>query len=247
MPVPGGETAAIGALAVTAPQAALRTYDLHRAAFARRGLEDALARVIGLVVQPGVDFSNGEVHAFDPHEAAGLSAAVSQIPGAAFEAHSTDYQTGAALRALVAAHFAILKVGPALTLAFREAAVAMAAIEEHLPLARRSDLLEVLTQAMDADPRHWRAYVAADADEPLMRLYGLSDRIRYYWPQPRVAAALKTLVANIDAAPIPPGLVSQFAGALLLDEPGASLSERIIAAKVGAVVANYREACGAAD
>jgi hypothetical protein len=38
-----------------------------------------------------------------------------------YEAHSTDYQTPANLRALVQRHFAILKVGPGLTFAMREA------------------------------------------------------------------------------------------------------------------------------
>lgn len=37
-----------------------------------------------------------------------------------YEAHSTDYQTRQAYRALVRDHYAILKVGPALTFALRE-------------------------------------------------------------------------------------------------------------------------------
>lgn len=36
-----------------------------------------------------------------------------------FEAHSTDYQTKEAYKQLVHDHFAILKVGPALTFAMR--------------------------------------------------------------------------------------------------------------------------------
>lgn len=38
-----------------------------------------------------------------------------------YEAHSTDYQSRQAYRALVRDHYAILKVGPALTFALREA------------------------------------------------------------------------------------------------------------------------------
>lgn len=49
-----------------------------------------------------------------------------------FEAHSTDYQMPQALRQLVKDHFAILKVGPALTFALREALFSLAAIEEEL-------------------------------------------------------------------------------------------------------------------
>ena len=45
-----------------------------------------------------------------------------------FEAHSTDYQTPAALGALVQDHFAILKVGPGVTFALREALWALSDI-----------------------------------------------------------------------------------------------------------------------
>ena len=43
------------------------------------------------------------------------------MPGMVFEAHSTDYQPAAALAALVDDGFAILKAGPGLTFALREA------------------------------------------------------------------------------------------------------------------------------
>jgi D-tagatose-bisphosphate aldolase class II non-catalytic subunit len=244
VPIPGGETEVLDALAVTPPEAALRTFDLHRAAFASRGLADAFGRVIGLVVQPGVDMGNVQVFGFDKQKAAALSAALRDIPGVFYEAHSTDFQTEAALADLVASHFGILKVGPALTFAFREAVVAMASIETEMKLPAPSSILSILIAAMDANPVHWRNYIAADERQALMKIYGLSDRIRYYWPAPSVAAALMKLTANIDAADVPPGLVSQFAGQLLGDDDLAPLSERIIQAKVGAVVAKYRRASG---
>jgi D-tagatose-bisphosphate aldolase class II non-catalytic subunit len=246
VPIPGGEMEALNALAVTRPEAALRTFALHRSAFERRGIGDALERVIGLVVQPGVDMGNVQVFEFDAKKAAALSASVHQIPGIVFEAHSTDFQSEAALAALVASHFAILKVGPSLTFAFREAVLAMAAIEERLALTKRSDIVRVLIAAMDADPAHWRGYIAAGADESLLKIYGLSDRIRYYWPNPAVAAALETLTANIDSASIPPGLLWQFAGSLPPADTRRPLSERIIQAKVGDVVSKYRRSAGLA-
>lgn len=49
-----------------------------------------------------------------------------------YEAHSTDYQTQTAYQELVRDHFAILKVGPALTFALREAIFALAQIEQEL-------------------------------------------------------------------------------------------------------------------
>ena len=102
-----------------------------------------------------------------------------------------------------------------------------------------------LAAAMDEDPGHWRAYVAADALEPIARLYGLSDRVRYYWPAPAVETAVRRLLASIDAANVPPGLVSQFVGWMLPEDRTTPLSLRIIEAKVGAVVETYRRACGA--
>jgi D-tagatose-bisphosphate aldolase class II non-catalytic subunit len=242
VPIPGGETEALDALAVTRPEAALRTFELHRRAFAKHAIVEALDRVVALVVQPGVDFGNGQVFAFDGAKAAGLSAAVLDIAGAVFEAHSTDYQTEDALRALVESHFAILKVGPELTFAFREAVFAMAAIEERVDIVDRSGILAAIDAALDEDPRYWRGYVAAGEDPQLMRLYGLSDRIRYYWPDARIEAALQKLYANIDAARIPAGLIAQFVGHLPRGDVGASLAEWIIQANVGEVVAKYRAA-----
>ena len=124
VPIPGGETEALDALAVTTPAAVEHTWRLHERAFAARGLQGALGRVIGIVVQPGVDFGNDTIFRFDAPKAAALSTAVKRLPGLVFEAHSTDYQR-AKRCALVVGHFAILKVGPELTFAFRQAALAL--------------------------------------------------------------------------------------------------------------------------
>ena len=70
-----------------------------------------------------------------------------------YEAHSTDYQSRAALKDLVCDHFAILKVGPALTFAFREAAFALAMMEKELyPAGERSQLIETVEAAMLGNP-----------------------------------------------------------------------------------------------
>jgi D-tagatose-1,6-bisphosphate aldolase subunit GatZ/KbaZ len=244
VPIPGGELEDLDALAVTRPEAARRTYDLHRAAFAARGVGHAMESVIALVVQPGVDMGNNQVFGYDKAKAAALSAAIGDIPGVVYEAHSTDFQTEAALTDLVATHFAILKVGPMLTFAFREAVFALAAIEARLNPAVPSGIVESLERVMDASPEHWRGYVAEGDAEGLTRLFGLSDRIRYYWPQPEVQTALRRLFANIDDARVPPGLVSQFAGEMLLERSEPTLSQRVIAAKVDAVVGRYRRASG---
>jgi D-tagatose-1,6-bisphosphate aldolase subunit GatZ/KbaZ len=242
VPIPGGELQALDALAVTPPEAARRTYELHRLAFAAHGVEGAMARVLALVVQPGVDMGNVQVFEFDRQKAAALSEAVRSIPDVVFEAHSTDFQSERSLRDLVAGHFAILKVGPSLTFAFREAVVAMASIEEQLAPNAPANIVPTLLEAMDADPKHWRDYIERGAQERLLMVYGLSDRIRYYWPTVTVQVALSRLFANIDAAQIPPGLLHQFAGDVPPGAGNARLSEQIVQAKVGAVVASYRRA-----
>jgi D-tagatose-bisphosphate aldolase class II non-catalytic subunit len=241
VPVPGGETEVLEGLAVTKADSALRTFELHRAAFKKLGLDAAFERVIGIVVQPGVDFGNSQVFAFDKKKAAGLAAAVRQIPNAVFEAHSTDYQSSRALQELVASNFAILKVGPELTAAYRQAIVAMASIEEWLPLKAKSDVMAVIGKAMKDDPTYWRGYIANDDRADMSKIFGLSDRIRYYWPKPEIQAALKVLIANIDRASIEPGLIAQFAS--LPDLRTLPLSQEIIQGRVGAVVNKYRAAC----
>ena len=241
VPVPGGETEVLDSLAVTKPEAALRTFELHRSAFAKRGLEAAIARVIGIVVQPGVDFGNSQVFAFDKAKAAELAAAIQQIPNAVFEAHSTDYQSPQALHDLVASRFAILKVGPELTAAYREAVVAMACIEDRLPITMKSNIMAVIAKVMDANPKYWQGYIAGDARMELMKIFGLSDRIRYYWPNAAIQNALKILHANIDGASGEIGLIAQFAN--LPELRALPLNHEIIQARVGAVVDKYLSAC----
>jgi D-tagatose-bisphosphate aldolase class II non-catalytic subunit len=245
VPIPGGETEMLDALAVTAPAACARTFELHRAAFAARGLDAAIERVVGIVVQPGVDFGNAQVFAFAPEKAEALSRSVTRLPGLVFEAHSTDYQSERALSDLVAAHFAILKVGPELTFAFRQAVTALAHIEAALNLAEPSRILDVIAQEMRASPRDWRAYVTADSREATMMLYGLSDRVRYYWPRPVIQGALRKLYANIGSARPEPGLIAQFTGRPVeASGDPAGLPRRIIEAMVGDVVRKYRAAAG---
>ena len=241
VPVPGGETENLTGLAVTNADAALHTFELHREAFKKLGLNAAIEQVIGIVVQPGVDFGNSQVFPFDRPKAAGLTACLNQIPTAVFEAHSTDYQTARALRELVSANFAILKVGPELTAAYREAVVAMACIEERLPLPVKSDIMAVIAKVMNDDPKYWRGYIADDQRAELSKIFGLSDRIRYYWPNADIQAALKALCSNIDGASNEVGLIAQFAS--LPEQRTLPLSQEIIQAKVGAVVRKYQAAC----
>ena len=248
VPIPGGEASLAGGLQVTQPQAAAATLEAHRQAFAAHGLQAAWERVIALVVQPGVDFDHSTVHHYDAAQAVPLSAFIEAYPGLVFEAHSTDYQTERSLHALVRDHFAILKVGPAATHALREACFALAAIEDALvPVEQRSHLVQVLDRCMEQQPRHWQKHYAGSPQElRVLRQFSLSDRSRYYWGEPPVQAALARLYANLDAAPIPLPLISQYLPEACEAVQEGRLAPRAAALaryRVGLVLGRYARAC----
>lgn len=211
VPVPGGAAEDLGELAVTSPEAALATIDMHRDLFRERGLAGAWDRVIAAVVQPGVEFDHDKVVDYEPEKVKALSSAIETVDHIVYEAHSTDYQTPAALAALVRDHFAILKVGPGVTFAMREALWALDAIErELLPPERRANLREVALARMHAQPGNWSKYYdRKGAKLDLQLQYSLSDRIRYYWPDQAIAAAVEKLFANLRETVPPMALVGQ--------------------------------------
>lgn len=211
VPVPGGAAEDLAEVAVTSPEAALATIAMHRELFAAGSLDAAWTRVIATVVQPGVEFDHDKVVDYRPDQATALTAAIETVPGIVFEAHSTDYQTPGALAALVRDHFAILKVGPGVTFALREALWALDAIERETVPADRAGLRAVVLDRMHAEPANWRKYYHAQGPGLDLQLqYSLSDRIRYYWPDARIAAAQDRLFANLRAAPPSLALVSQY-------------------------------------
>jgi D-tagatose-1,6-bisphosphate aldolase subunit GatZ/KbaZ len=216
VPPPGGATHAITELEVTSPVAVRGTLDVHRRAFADAGVEAALERVIGIVVQPGVEFGNANVVLYRPDRARNLSAALAHMPGLVYEAHSTDYQPAAALRALVDDGFAILKVGPGLTFALREALYGLDAIAAELDGDSRS-LQTAMEALMLAQPQHWSShYPGGLGEQRLQRHFSYSDRIRYYWPEPRAQAAVEALMARFNGRVIPQTLISQYLARLYL-------------------------------
>jgi D-tagatose-1,6-bisphosphate aldolase subunit GatZ/KbaZ len=211
VPVPGGAAEVLEELAVTDPAAAIATVEMHRALFAQAGLAAAWERVIATVVQPGVEFDHDKVVDYRPDRAVALSRAIEPVDGIVYEAHSTDYQTADALAALVLDHFAILKVGPGVTFALREALWALDAIEaETVAAPRRAGFREVALRRMHDEPGNWRKYYHADGAELDLQLqYSLSDRIRYYWPDAQIVAAQDRLFANLRETPPSLPLVSQ--------------------------------------
>ena len=215
VPVPGGEQAAAEGPSVTKPADAARTVEDARSAFLARGLTGAWERVVGLVVQPGVEFGDDLIFEYDRTKARALSASLPVEPELVYEAHSTDYQTARGLCELVQDHFAILKVGPWLTFAFREAVWALAAIEREWLGPRRgirtSRVHEALEGAMQRNPAHWEPYYHGDeAALRFARTFSYSDRCRYYWPEPSVQAELALLIENLENQKAPLTLLSQY-------------------------------------
>lgn len=216
VPPPGGAKEQLAHATPTKVHDAQQSLESTRQAFFAEGLESAWQRVIAVVVQPGVEF--GELSVIPYHrnqETAALKELIERYPTLVFEAHSTDYQSRHALRHLVEDHFAILKVGPWLTLAFREAVFALEHIEQEWLSGRKSvtlsHLRKVLDEVMVAKPQHWQKHYHGDEREKaIARRFSYSDRIRYYWTEPEVDAALRVLLANLNEYRPPLTLLSQY-------------------------------------
>jgi D-tagatose-1,6-bisphosphate aldolase subunit GatZ/KbaZ len=250
VPVPGGAHEDLEELSVTTPAAAAQTIAVHRQAFAAAGLEAVWPRVVGLVVQPGVEFDHHKVIDYQPQRAAELSKFIEGEPTLVYEAHSTDYQTPSNLAALVAGHFAILKVGPGLTFALRETLWALADIESQMAGAgEASDFKNTVLEVMRAEPEYWRKYYAGDAERARFdQQYSLSDRIRYYWPHPVIQAAQARLLANLERNAPPLTLLSQYLPAqyeAVREGRVRNLPADLLKEGVARVLRQYMDACDA--
>jgi D-tagatose-1,6-bisphosphate aldolase subunit GatZ/KbaZ len=214
VPAPGGESEPGEGLVVTTVESVRRTLEHFRTSFVDRHLSSAWERVIGLVVQPGVEFGEDVVIDYERSKAHLLVTALPLHPPLVYEAHSTDYQSPAALALMVEDHFAILKVGPWLTFAFREAVFALTAIEREMlngKAVRLSQVREALEAAMLRNPSYWRSYYHGGEDHlRRARAYAYSDRCRYYWHEPGVQEELSRLVANVTTCAPSPGLIHQY-------------------------------------
>jgi D-tagatose-1,6-bisphosphate aldolase subunit GatZ/KbaZ len=252
VPIPGGERNDTQAPEITSVEDLSHTIAAARRAFVERSLEAAWERVIAIVVQPGVEFGDAVVVPYRSENARQLSLVVHEGWHGVYEAHSTDYQTRPALRQMVSDHFAILKVGPWLTFAFREAVFALAAVEGEWLGQRKglalSRVLESLEDGMLADPQYWKSYYHGDEDAlRFARRYSLSDRSRYYWPLPAVASALQKLISNLTEHPAPISLLSQYLPnqtTAVREGTLPNCPSELIRHKIGEVIGHYAYACG---
>jgi D-tagatose-1,6-bisphosphate aldolase subunit GatZ/KbaZ len=252
VPAPGGESLSGTAPAVSPADQIDHTLDLFRNAFAGQNVTPAWDRVIGMVVQPGVEFGENVIFDYDREKAMALSSVLPKDSALVYEAHSTDYQMPTALAEMVEDHFAILKVGPWLTFAFREAIFALSAIERewlgHRNGVRLSQVRESLDAAMLRNPKYWRSYYhGTEAEMRLSRIYSYSDRCRYYWGDATVQQELAQLHANFHASAPPLTLVSQYLPlqyAAIRSRGRPASVEDITQQHIRAVLRVYAEACG---
>ncbi|MBT9385200.1 class II D-tagatose-bisphosphate aldolase, non-catalytic subunit [Pseudooceanicola sp. CBS1P-1] len=246
VPPPGGARNDAEEVTPTDPQAARRTLTITQAAFEALGLQDAWSRVHWLVVQPGLEFAPAHVHPFDRAQPDALSAALADRPGIAFEAHSTDYQAAPVFADLARRNFAVLKVGPALSFALREALYALSHVDGWLSGAPHLGLL--MEELMLENPGVWQGhYHGTPEAQRLLRHFGYADRIRYLWAQPRAQQAVSAMNARLDAATPPLPLLAQYltpaalTRARALQGTGLPLSQAVIDAYVEAALRPYIE------
>lgn len=108
----------------------------------------------------------------------------------------------------------ILKVGPALTFALREALIALSHIEEEIyndEVSKLSKFKEILLNTMLNNRNYWIKYF--DMNDKLIKvnlLYSYLDRWRYCFKNENVKNALYSLIGNLENIEIPSWLISQY-------------------------------------
>ena len=214
VPIPGGSQAAIDeGVQVTKVIDFKATMNTFKETFKKEGIEDVWDRVLGIVVQPGVEEKDSGCTEYDRSKASELSNAIKQVPDLVFEGHSTDYQTKIKLREMVEDGVAILKVGPGLTFAAREGLYALSFIEDEVCKVNGntpSNFREVLDNEMLKNNSHWvKHYHGTQEEIALKRKYSFSDRSRYYYATEPVKKAIDTLLNNLKNG-CPLNLLSQF-------------------------------------
>jgi D-tagatose-1,6-bisphosphate aldolase subunit GatZ/KbaZ len=249
VPLPGGGLDDLSPhVKITAPDDLFAMLAQFEAEFRHAGLSDAWQRVLAVVVQPGIDFGDRRIAPYRQDAAQALSAAHDRLPGKmTFEVHASDYQTPVALSRMVRDHFAILKTGPCLTFALREALYALSWIEEQWPDLRfRSRLLSVMEELMLNRPVYWQHhYQGTPEGLRFLRHFSFRDRIRYYWSEPESMRAVNRLIQNMHR-PIPPALLRQYLPDLhAAGQRGANDADacEIIRQRICAELRSYVDAC----
>lgn len=250
VPVPGGARFKEESVRPTRVEDAAETLHVLRKKFVDADMQDAWERITGLVVQPGVEFGDDHIFKYNRETASGLSKLILGYDKLIYEAHSTDFQTEGSLKELVEDHFCILKVGPWMTFAFREALFALEAIEREIlekdspDLSRLSDTLE---KVMVNNPVYWGSYYKGkESKKRLKRRFSFSDRSRYYWPVKELEISKNKLYSNLTRYKVPLSLLSQFMPAQFYKVCEGKLSVKpldLVYSHIRSVAGIYSRAC----
>ena len=214
IPSPGGSDEVNKGRRVTTVEDLEETVSLTRKHFSSRGLESVWERVIAVVVQPGVEHGDHIIIDYSREDARELSKTIKSYENLVFEAHTTDYQTRENLKKMVEDGFFILKIGPSLTNALKEAVFLLSYIEEEIFENSRpglSNLRNVLEEAMLENPTYWKSYYTGSGEKiRIARKYSFFDRSRYYWGDNKVKESLDRLLKNLGSVEIPLSIIGQF-------------------------------------
>lgn len=212
VPIPGGAMEAESSISVTRPTAVKETIAAYKKQLTEIGYPDAFENIIGLVVQPGVEYGDDEIFHYNRSNAAELTNYMKNYPSLVMEGHSTDYQSPEELRQMVEDGIAILKVGPALTFAFREGLFALSLIEKILVSEeKRANFIELLEKTMVEDPGYWiKHYHGTDEELRVKRAYSFSDRCRYYFAKDQIGKSIEKLFENLRQTSIPLSILHQY-------------------------------------
>lgn len=212
VPIPGGAQEAEDSISVTKPAAVEKTLAVYEEQFEKQGLKDAFDNIIGVVVQPGVEFGDADVFHYNRAAATELTNAMKKYKNIVLEGHSTDYQSPKGLKEMVEDGIAILKVGPALTFSLREGLFALSMMEKILvPEEEQAHFIEVMEETMMKNPDNWQKhYHGSDAELAIKRKFSFSDRCRYYFAQPEMKEAVDKLFDNLSKVDIPLSMLRQY-------------------------------------
>jgi D-tagatose-1,6-bisphosphate aldolase subunit GatZ/KbaZ len=139
-------------------------------------------------------------------------------------------------------------VGPGLTFSLRESLWALDTIDQEITAEhQQAHLRDTVLERMREHPKYWEKYYHG-AGKPLTvdLQYSLSDRVRYYWPDPVIESSRVKLFDNLRANPPPIPLLSQhLPHALQAVRDGAATRDplSLAMAHVSAVLDDYHHAC----
>lgn len=211
VPPPGGSEEEDLRVLVTKKEDLKEMIRQTKESFYARDLEEAYARIVAVVVQPGVEFSDTQIHTYDRGAFASLKDYLPSLSGLVFEGHSTDYQSKSALRELMEDGVRIQKVGPALTFALRSALFSLCFLASAL-WGEETTLIKAYGEAMDEKEEYYLPYYEhlPHKERRIARLYGLLDRPRYYYDTKKVQQERERLLGKLQGIRIPLGLFDQF-------------------------------------